>query len=482
MELMTTRSRTSLVNSSTGNGNEEVSAEITMPAPGSAGSPNLFKLRDRTILSEEKRRLCGWALGIALSGIVLMILQTELCWFVYGKDSVSVFIIRLLISLSTVCLLGLLVAFHYKDIRVFMIDHSVEDWRIALTSCRIFSISLELVVCALHPVPLAWLPGSGEVGDGEGFRRMGWNSTLPTPPACSLPVWELLLSSMMFLRLYLVPRSLLLYSKIHQSASYRSIGSLNNINFHFLFVLKLLMNTQPGLTLLAFIVFLWLTASWILTLCERSSEGAVDSMEDTVWLVAITFLTIGYGDLTPKTTCGRTVCLLTGVMGVGCTAMLVAVVSNKLVLNKAEKHVHQFMMDTKDTKKVGQHHSHYPPWRPNVLRECWLLHRSSRGRRHSGEHRRDQRRLLKAIKCDFRNARLKQRKKTDHGNKMVDLLKHLQRITCDLNVNWSNSYKELEQRINSLEQKMDALRIAFHDISQPLSTAVQHRAEDYSLT
>ncbi|MGH0164802.1 UNVERIFIED_CONTAM: hypothetical protein FKN15_071945 [Acipenser sinensis] len=85
MELMTTRYGTSLVNSSTGNGNEEVHAEITMPAPGSAGSPNLFKLRDRTILSEEKRRLCGWSLGIALSGIVLMILQTELCWIVCGK-------------------------------------------------------------------------------------------------------------------------------------------------------------------------------------------------------------------------------------------------------------------------------------------------------------------------------------------------------------------------------------------------------------
>ncbi|MGH0175525.1 UNVERIFIED_CONTAM: hypothetical protein FKN15_070784 [Acipenser sinensis] len=369
-----------------------------------------------------------------------------------------------------------------------MINHSVEDWRIALTTSRVFSISLELVVCALHPVPLAWLPGSGEVGDGEGLRRGGWNSTLPTPPTCSLPVWELLLSSVMFLRLYLVPRSLLLYSKIHQSASYRSIGSLNNIKFHFCFVLKLLMNTQPGLTLLAFIVFLWLTASWILTLCERQSEGAVGSMEDTVWLVAITFLTIEYGDLTPKTTCGKTICLLTGVMGVGCTAMLVAVVSNKLALNKAEKHVLQFMMDTKDTKKIRNAAA-------NVLRECWLLHRSSRDRRHSGEHRRDQRRLLKAIQV-FRNARLKQRKKTDHGNKMVDLLKEragaalrwaicrwlLQRITRDLNANWSNSYKELEQRINSMEQKMDALRIAFHDISQPLSRAVQHRAEDYSLT
>ncbi|MGH0148375.1 UNVERIFIED_CONTAM: hypothetical protein FKN15_037467 [Acipenser sinensis] len=215
--------------------------------------------------------------------------------------------------------------------------------------------------------------------------------------------------------------------------------------------------------------------SWSLSCSDsRQSEGAVVSMEDTVWLVAITFLTIGYGDLTPKTTCGKTVCLLTGVMGVGCTAMLVAVVSNKLVLNKAEKHVHQFMMDTKYTKKIRNAAA-------NVLMECWLLHRSSRGRRHGGEHRRDQRRLLKAIQV-FWNARFKQRKKTDHSNKVVDLLKHLQKITCDLNANWSNSYKELEQRIDSMEQKMDALRIAFHDISQPLSRAMQHRAEDYSLT
>ncbi|XP_041112291.1 intermediate conductance calcium-activated potassium channel protein 4-like isoform X2 [Polyodon spathula] len=349
MALMTSRCRTvDLVNSSTGNRNGEEPAGISMPAPGSAGSPSLCKLRDRTLLSEDKRRLCGWALGTALSGTLLMILQTELCWFVWGKDSMIVFIISLLISLSTVCLLGLLGLFHYKDFQMFMIDHSVEDWRVALTARRIFSISLELVVCALHPVPLAWVQGSGE----EGSRRGGWNSTLTPSPACSLPVWELLLCSVMFLRLYLVPRSLLLYSKIHQSASYRSIGSLNNINFRFHFVLKLLMNTHPGYTPLAFIVCLLLTASWLLTLCERQSEGAVGSMGDTLWLVTITFLTIGYGDITPKTSCGKTVCLLTGVMGVGCTAILVAVVTNKLALNKAEKQVHQFMMDTKYTKKV----------------------------------------------------------------------------------------------------------------------------------
>ena len=40
--------------------------------------------------------------------------------------------------------------------------------------------------------------------------------------------------------------------------------------------------------------------------------------------------------------------------GAGCTALLVAVVSRKLELTRAEKHVHNFMMDTKLTKRVSQ--------------------------------------------------------------------------------------------------------------------------------
>lgn len=40
--------------------------------------------------------------------------------------------------------------------------------------------------------------------------------------------------------------------------------------------------------------------------------------------------------------------------GAGCTALLVAVVSRKLELSRAEKHVHNFMMDTQLTKRVSR--------------------------------------------------------------------------------------------------------------------------------
>lgn len=107
-----------------------------------------------------------------------------------------------------------------------------------------------------------------------------------------------------------------------------------------------------------------------------------------MWLISITFLTIGYGDMVPNTYCGKGVCLLTGIMvsavsqrkvgfvlhwilksavlfhqGAGCTALVVAVVAKKLELTKAEKHVHNFMMDTQLTKRVSLNSRIWALWR-----------------------------------------------------------------------------------------------------------------------
>ncbi|XP_053183517.1 intermediate conductance calcium-activated potassium channel protein 4, partial [Scomber japonicus] len=364
------------------------------------------------------------------------------------------------ISLSTGCLLILIIAFHYKDIRLFIIDHNQVDWCIAMTSHRVFVITLELLVCAIHPVGNYWVVG----------LPFNSSSSAPLSDSSHYSIFpmdiELLLSVLMFLRLYLVHRAVLLHSKVLLSASYRSIGSLNNINFTFRFVLKVLMNKYPGRTLLAFILLFWLTASWMLTLCERPTQATTGHMETALWLIAITFLTVGYGDVAPKTGCGKSVCLFTGVMGVACTAMLVAVVTKKLALNKGEKHVHFFMLDIQISKRIRHAAA-------NVLRECWLLHRTSLTKGNRGEHRRHQRCLLEAIRV-FRHLRLKQRKLRDYANEMVDLPK-MQMIMCDLSANWNNSYRELEQRILSMEQKLEELSLCFQQTSELLSQVLRHR-------
>ncbi|XP_026227515.1 intermediate conductance calcium-activated potassium channel protein 4 isoform X5 [Anabas testudineus] len=403
----------------------EVSVPLSLPGKRTTQTEgeNLHRLRDRKFLLEDKKRLCALALGTALLGILLMVIHAEICPFVYKPGSKIALIINCSISLSTGCLLVLIIAFHYKDIRLFIIDHNQVDWRIAMTSHRVLVITLELLVCSIHPVGTYWKVG------------LYGNSSSPAQLCVSshhseaLLDIELLLSVLMFLRLYLVHRAILLHSKVLLSASYRSIGSLNNINFTFRFVLKVLMNKHPARTLLVFILFFWLTASWMLTLCERQRQVSTGHMDTALWLIAITFLTVGYGDVSPITSCGKAVCLFTGVM----------------IRHAAA----------------------------NVLRECWLLHRTNITKGNRGEHRRHQRCLLEAIRI-FRQLRLKQRKLRDYVSEMVDLPK-MQMIMCDLSANWNNSYRELEQRIFSMEQKLDDLSHCFQQTSELLSQALRHR-------
>lgn len=176
-------------------------------------------------------------------------------------------------------LIHILPLFFFPFFKLFIIDHNQVDWRIAMTSNRVLGISLELIVCAIHPVAIYLRPDIG----GRLGAKPEQNASTPLCLSSShkevmLDV-ELLLSALMFLRLYLVHRAVLLHSKVLLSASYRSIGSLNNINFSFRFVLKVLMNKYPARTLLVFIMFFWLSAAWMLRLCERYTERANTSRE-----------------------------------------------------------------------------------------------------------------------------------------------------------------------------------------------------------
>ena len=54
----------------------------------------------------------------------------------------------------------------------------------------------------------------------------------------------------------------------------------------------------------------------------------------------------------PSTTCGRAVAICTGLTGSGCMALFVAVLARKLELSRAEKHVHNFLLDSDLTKRV----------------------------------------------------------------------------------------------------------------------------------
>ncbi|KAM6106405.1 small conductance calcium-activated potassium channel protein 3 isoform 1-T1 [Pterocles gutturalis] len=421
------------------------------PAPGAfAKGPKRkaqnigYRLGHRRALFEKRKRLSDYALIFGMFGIVVMVIETELSWGLYSKDSMFSLALKCLISLSTVILLGLIIAYHTREVQLFVIDNGADDWRIAMTYERILYISLEMLVCAIHPIP--------------GEYKFFWTARLAfsyTPSRAEADV-DIILSIPMFLRLYLIARVMLLHSKLFTDASSRSIGALNKINFNTRFVMKTLMTICPGTVLLVFSISLWIIAAWTVRVCERyhDQQDVTSNFLGAMWLISITFLSIGYGDMVPHTYCGKGVCLLTGIMGAGCTALVVAVVARKLELTKAEKHVHNFMMDTQLTKRIKNAAA-------NVLRETWLIYKHTKllKKIDHAKVRKHQRKFLQAIH-QLRSVKMEQRKLSDQANTLVDLSK-MQNVMYDLISELNERSEDLEKQLGSLEARLEQLSSSF---------------------
>ncbi|KAG5315494.1 KCNN protein, partial [Acromyrmex insinuator] len=408
-----------------------------------------------------------YALVMGMFGIIMMVVENELSSAgVYSKASFFSTALKTLISVSTVILLGLIFAYHALEVQLFMIDNCADDWRIAMTWQRIAQISVELAICAIHPIPgeyyFLWTTKLANKNGDIGSKWVPYDVTLSLP---------------MFLRLYLICRVMLLHSKLFTDASSRSIGALNRINFNTRFVLKTLMTICPGTVLLVFMVSLWIIASWTLRQCERFHDEEHANLLNAMWLIAITFLSVGFGDIVPNTYCGRGIAVSTGMMGAGCTALLVAVVSRKLELTRAEKHVHNFMMDTQLTKRLKNAAA-------NVLRETWLIYKHTRlvKRVNPGRVRTHQRKFLLAIYA-LRKVKMDQRKLMDNANTITDMAKTqntVYEIVSDMSTR-QDAVEErlvgLEDRLVGLEEKLTSLQGQLELLPEELTRCLAQHAE-----
>nr|XP_008112229.1 PREDICTED: small conductance calcium-activated potassium channel protein 2 isoform X2 [Anolis carolinensis] len=421
-----------------------------------------YKLGHRRALFEKRKRLNDYALIFGMFGIVVMVIETELSWGAYSKESLYSLALKCLISLSTIILLGLIIVYHAREIQLFMVDNGADDWRIAMTYERIFFICLEILVCAIHPIP--------------GNYTFTWTARLAFTyiPSTAIADVDIILSIPMFLRLYLIARVMLLHSKLFTDASSRSIGALNKINFNTRFVMKTLMTICPGTVLLVFSISLWIIAAWTVRACERyhDQQDVTSNFLGAMWLISITFLSIGYGDMVPNTYCGKGVCLLTGIMGAGCTALVVAVVARKLELTKAEKHVHNFMMDTQLTKRVKNAAA-------NVLRETWLIYKNTKlvKKIDHAKVRKHQRKFLQAIH-QLRSVKMEQRKLNDQANTLVDLAK-TQNIMYDMISDLNERSEDFEKRIVTLETKLETLIGSIQALPGLISQTISQQQRDF---
>uniref|UniRef100_A0AC34F338 Calmodulin-binding domain-containing protein n=1 Tax=Panagrolaimus sp. ES5 TaxID=591445 RepID=A0AC34F338_9BILA len=232
----------------------------------------------------------------------------------------------------------------------------------------------------------------------------------------SVPL-DVILSVPMFLRAYLLCRFMVLHSKQFQDAATRSIAALNRISMDFRFVIKTMMADHPLTVLVVFTVSYWICMSWMFTQCERyNGRFTADHYYlNSLWFVTVSFLSVGYGDIVPSTYCGRMLAITTGIVGAGVSSALIAVISRKLELSRAEKHVNNFMADSKLTNQRKNAAA-------SVLQQTWFIHKYQRSANKGDDLRlrHHQRKFLNAIN-DFRRIKWDQRKLQERGNSLLDV-------------------------------------------------------------
>lgn len=165
----------------------------------------------------------------------------------------------------------------------------------------------------------------------------------------SNPSYYLFFTLWMFVRIFLILRVVRYRSRLNSSNG-RFIGALTNVEFGDSFILKTILKEQPIPVLVTSLSLLLFISGFCVRMIEslqcatyRDLECIPLSFWDSLWLLVVTTLTIGYGDIVPSTDGGRFVAIVGGLTGTLITAFTIALTADYLQLSRSENKVVAFL-------------------------------------------------------------------------------------------------------------------------------------------
>jgi hypothetical protein len=92
---------------------------------------------------------------LGLLGVILMIINNEIIFLnVSNKGRYICWFIKLIITITTAILVVLVFSYHRLDLDLYATNNSFKNWRIGLTTTKIFLTLFEAFICMIHPIPL----------------------------------------------------------------------------------------------------------------------------------------------------------------------------------------------------------------------------------------------------------------------------------------------------------------------------------------
>lgn len=246
----------------------------------------------------RKKIASNISLFLGFFGLGCSILNEEICsrdiylknrdlgeyMYLFSIPSLS-YALEIATTVST-ALLIITVAYYYLiSLKLKKIKMATNDWKLTISPYTIVKFLFEVIVLSIHPyfssnkqIIAVQLPdGSGNTIQ-SGFELHS------------------LLTILMFFRLYLLSRWLVLRHRLTNSSLTHLLGRVNEVDINFSFVLKTILQEHPWLSLFFLILSVNSIASWSLRVCESISpeEAPLANLMNSFWLIIITYLTIGY--------------------------------------------------------------------------------------------------------------------------------------------------------------------------------------------
>eukprot|EP01135_Chromosphaera_perkinsii_P011406 Nk52_evm51s2391 gene=Nk52_evmTU51s2391 len=386
------------------------------------------------------------AVILSIVAVIFMILAHERSVSNNGDQDELVELYRWVMFISSALVECCIFGFYSTMAHIRRLDNPLFHGHSGWTIDFYVVMFMEMLINAIMPYPLV-------------HHTFTWTETdIATSTDSDVQADLDVLGLFMFLRLYLLVRFLNLHATMNTTSTSRFLAKLNYIEFDSWVTIKVHLHYNPMKFIAGTLVVYIFIASYSMRICEGYGDSPLSSFAHDVWVVIITMLSVGYGDMVPGSDCGRAVAVVSGTFGMVISALVVAVLTNGIKLNHIEETILDFIHKEEARKEyvsdasdviVHAYRTHLlrkrgPRWK-YVMYNYFLVLKLAK-------FRKDRR----AITRDIQNARII-RPYYDFFLDQLEFRKNDQEENEEVRANMNKRIDVLEKKIEDLPAKIAAL-------------------------